>query len=78
LALYKYPQHIGKSQDAAFDEIREPGAAAPYSGIYRCEECGTEIASNAGNPLPPRNHHQHASGQGPIRWRLIIVYAQSK
>jgi hypothetical protein len=22
--------------------------------------------------LPPQNHHQHAQGQGPIRWQLAV------
>jgi hypothetical protein len=75
MALYKFPQLLIQSQDAAFDTLSGPGAQTPHSGIYRCEGCGKEIAANAGNPLPPQNHHQHAVGQGPIRWRLA-VYAQ--
>ncbi len=77
MALYKYSQYINTSNDKAFDTIHTPGSATPHSGIYRCEGCGEEIASNAGNPLPPQNHHQHSPNQGLIRWRLS-VYAQSK
>lgn len=75
MALYKYPQFLAQSQDAAFDALSGPGAVTPHSGIYRCEGCGREIAANQGNPLPPQNHHQHGVGQGLIRWRLA-VYAQ--
>lgn len=75
MALYKYPHYLGRSDDAAFDQILGPGANTPHSGIYRCEGCSKEIAANQGNPLPPQNHHQHRPAQGTIRWRLV-VYAQ--
>jgi hypothetical protein len=76
MALYKYSHHLGSSDHQAFDAIYKPGDETPYSGIYRCEGCGKEIASNGGNPLPPQNHHQHTSYQGSIRWRMV-VYAQT-
>jgi hypothetical protein len=76
MALYKYSQYLTSSTDQAFDAINTPGVATPHSGIYRCEGCAHEVASNAGNPLPPQNHHQHTVNQGTIRWRLI-VYAQT-
>jgi hypothetical protein len=76
MALYKYQQYVANSNHTAFDEIHTPGTTTPRSGIYRCEGCGREIASNANNPLPPQNHHQHSAAQGSIRWRLI-VFAQS-
>jgi hypothetical protein len=77
MALYKHGNHLTQTNDAAFDLIHSPGVATPHSGIYRCEGCGHEVASNAGNPLPPQNHHQHSTSQGPIRWYLL-VYAQTK
>lgn len=77
MALYKNAQYLGQSTDGAFDALHNPGAATPHSGIYRCENCGDEVASNAGNPLPPQNHRQHNPNQGAIRWRMI-VYAQTK
>jgi hypothetical protein len=76
MALYKYPQFLTKNEDAAFDATATPGTVTPHSGLYRCEGCGREVASNSGNPLPPQNHHQHNQAQGAIRWRLI-VYAQT-
>jgi len=75
MALYKYAQYVKVNTDAIFDDIHQPGVPAPRSGIYRCEACGKEVASNQGEPLPPQNHHQHAPSQGAIRWRLV-VYAQ--
>jgi hypothetical protein len=75
MALYKNAAYLQTSTSDAFDKTYSPGASTPHSGIYRCEGCTKEIAANQGNPLPPQNHHQHTSGQGTIRWRLI-VYAQ--
>ena len=73
MALYKYSSYLAQSSSAAFDTIYSPGDTTPYSGIYRCEGCASEIASNAGNPLPSQNHDQHnPNTQGKIRWRLIV------
>jgi hypothetical protein len=77
MALYKYANYLALSNDAVFDVVNSPGTVTPHSGIYRCEGCGHEVASNAGNPLPPQNHHQHGLVQGHIRWKLL-VYAQTK
>lgn len=77
MALYKTATYLTQSTDAAFDTTYTPGTSTPHSGIYRCTGCGDEIASNAGNPLPPQNHHQHSTAQGSIRWQMI-VYSQSK
>ena len=77
MALYKDSRYLSKSTSDAFDAIHNPGVATPFSGIYRCEGCGDEIASNKGNPLPPQNHHQHGPAQGQIKWRLV-VFAQTQ
>lgn len=77
MALYKDPGFLSQSGDAAFDTTYKPGTAAPYSGIYRCCGCAYEVASNATQPLPPQNHHQHPPAAGEIRWQLI-VYAEHK
>lgn len=76
MALYKYAQYVSLSNHEVFDSTHTPGATTPHSGIYRCEGCGHEVASNGGNPLPPQNHHQHSTSHGAIRWRLT-VYAQT-
>jgi hypothetical protein len=56
MALYKYERYLGRSDHTAFNEVNQPGARTPHSGIYRCEGCGKEVAANEGNPLPPQNH----------------------
>jgi hypothetical protein len=71
MAWYKYDQFIKKSNGDAYDHLHNPGQAAPHSGIYRCEVCAKEVASNQNQPLPPQNHHQHPQ-QAPIKWRLIV------
>lgn len=74
MALYKYPQYLKTSDHTAFDTLTNPGATVPYSGIYRCEGCGHEMVSVHNHVMPPQNHHQHTSGQGAIRWRLIVSH----
>jgi hypothetical protein len=78
MATYKYAQYLAQTNHAAFDTISTPGTAAPYSGIYRCEGCASEVASNEGQPLPPQNAHQHESHHGSIRWRLIVYADHQK
>lgn len=73
MAQYKNAQYLSQSSDPKFDVTHAPGASAPHSGIYRCEGCGREVASNQGQPLPPQNHHQHAYGISAIRWRLVVA-----
>jgi hypothetical protein len=78
MAQYKYSNYLNQSDHSAYDTLYKPGDNCPNSGVYRCEECGHEIASNKGNPLPPQNHHQHAAGVGPIRWKMIVFAQQKK
>ena len=75
MARYKYLNYLQKSDHEAYDVLWSPGATCINSGIYRCEGCGDEIASNKGNPFPPQNHHQHPSNE-PIRWKLIVFAVQ--
>ncbi len=77
MALYKEGRYLRKSDHQAFDQLHNPGSTTPGSGIYRCENCSDEVASNKGNPLPSQNHKQHNPNIGPIKWRLI-VYAQQQ
>jgi hypothetical protein len=72
MAWYKNPNILHKSDGNAYDSVHKPGEIVGHSGIYRCEGCGHEIASNQGDPYPPQNHHQHTQAQGLIRWRLIV------
>jgi hypothetical protein len=65
-----------KSDSAAFDNIYTPGTRAPYSGIYRCVECGFEVVSTEGHPLPPEHSCSQHSVQwrcrhGVVRWQLV-------
>lgn len=76
MALYKEPNYLERSTDKAFDSLHQPGGKTPHSGIYRCENCGDEIASNEGNPLPPQNHKQHQPSRGAILWRMILYAVQ--
>jgi hypothetical protein len=71
-SAYKFSQFLATSIHEAFDQLHNPGAATPYSGIYRCEGCGREVTSVSNHALPPQNHHQHTPAQGAIRWRLIV------
>lgn len=78
MAQYKYPNYLNQADSTAYDTLYGPGDNCPNSGVYRCETCGDEIASNRGNPLPPQNHHQHGPNAGPIRWKLIVFAQQKK
>lgn len=76
MALFRDEKHVLKGKGDAFDKVYTPGIKVPHSGIYRCENCGDEVASNKDDPFPPQNHHQH-SPPAPILWRLL-VFAQQK
>jgi hypothetical protein len=72
MAVYKYQQYVEQNSDGSFDQIHNPGIAAPFAGIYRCAGCNREIGIASGHSLPPQGHHQHTAAQGAIRWRLIV------
>jgi hypothetical protein len=72
MAYYKDMKYLTRSDHKLFDSLFSPSETTPFSGIYRCEVCGHEDTSIKGKPLPPQDHHQHASYQGPIRWRLVV------
>jgi hypothetical protein len=42
-----------------YDSTHEAGAAAPFSGIYHSEACGSSVAAVYELPLPAHDHHQH-------------------
>lgn len=72
MATYKNGSELSHSDSDVFDKTHKPGEAAPYSGIYICENCRDEDACNAGNPLPPQNRRQHDPAKGQIRWKLLV------
>jgi hypothetical protein len=78
MALYKNGNKLTQSQDTAFDATYTPGTAAPYPGIYKCTNCGDEIAIAGGHILPPQNHKQHNPANGKITWQLLVYPVQQK
>ena len=73
MAWYQYGNYFKQATGVEFNKDYDPGAKAPYPGIYRCMGCNTEVAISSGHTLPPQSHHTHAAPQqGTIRWRLII------
>ena len=76
MALYQDGKYLEQQKHAAFDADLKPGTIVSNSGIYRCINCGDEVAANKGNPLPPQNHHQHRETGKPILWRLLVCSVQ--
>ena len=73
MALYQYEQFIAKAKPhQEFNNLYHPGTRTTWSGIYRCEVCGKEVVHTFEKPLPPQNHHTHASLK-PILWRLTVT-----
>ena len=72
MAVYKYSQFLMPSAEEGFDQLLPPKMAAQKSGIYRCVSWGQEIATAAGNILPPYNHHPHRPGFSRIQWQLVV------
>jgi len=73
MAQYKYLHYLTNLSDPKFGITHQPGAITAHNGIYKCDGCGTEIVSTAGDPLPPQSHHQHSLTQNAMAWRLIVA-----
>jgi hypothetical protein len=73
VALYKYRNYLAVSKNTSFDQVLPAGLHIPSAGIYRCVGCGNEVALEANNVLPDRQHHPHAPAQGVVRWQLIVA-----
>jgi hypothetical protein len=73
MAHYRYLHFLSHSSDSKFESAHPPGATTPHTGIYKCQGCGNEVISHAGDPLPPATHHQHSLTQEGIAWRLIVA-----
>lgn len=67
----KYLEKTTEPEGSVWRYLYHPGTECPASGIYRCAGCGDEVTSNKGDPLPPQNHRQHATGD-KILWQLIV------
>lgn len=78
MPYYKDAIYLHESRAQAFDHVLTPGFRTPFSGIYRCEGCGFEIASARGQPLPADDHRGHVTSQGAIRWRLVAQATHEK
>jgi hypothetical protein len=75
MAQYKYLNFLSQSTHSAYDTVHNPGATAPYGGIYKCTGCGHEVTVPADHVLPPQNHHVHSNPTvTPIRWRLVVAH----
>jgi hypothetical protein len=68
----KKSQHVGESDDVAFDRLARSGEPAEDNGIYRCERCGIEIPLRRGEILP-REHHRDEHPEQRASWRLIVL-----
>ena len=73
MAVYYNLNHLKQSQSFHFTRLYEPGAAAPYAGIYRCEHCPYEETVLKNQRLPSARSHAHAPTQPVIQWRLIVA-----
>jgi hypothetical protein len=75
MALYQRQNELSYSSSSVFNTTYEPGASAPFGGIYKCTGCGLEIGIAKFHVLPPQNHHQHPSRYTPIRWQPVTLHA---
>ncbi len=72
MAKFRDRRYLQPDSDTVFDDLHDPAAMAPYSGIYRFEGCGLEILTYARKSLPDDTHHPHAQKSIPILWRLLV------
>lgn len=71
-----------RPNDSNFETLHRPGALAPFSGIYRCQNCGFEAVSTRGKSLPPESDcSQHGinhgsswpNSYGNVVWKLVAA-----
>ncbi len=72
MAYYNDKRRIRYSDNELFEQLWSPGNDIEQSGIYRCINCGLEIACNAGDRFVTQNKHQHTS-RNPILWELVVA-----
>jgi hypothetical protein len=72
MAYFKHSTFFTQDNSPEFDKLHNPGITTPFSGLYRCHQCGTEADSTKGHPLPPEHHARNAPHQR-TRWQLIAA-----
>lgn len=73
MARYNDAKYLRKDYDLSkYDVEYSPSDTIKYSGIYKCVNCGKEVACNKRDPFPPQNDIQHPC-QKKIRWKLIVA-----
>jgi hypothetical protein len=65
MSYYKYFHFLEQEDGAEYDSAHEAGAAAPFSGVYHCEACGSSVTAIYSLPLLTLDHHLHSPQQGP-------------
>lgn len=73
VAAYKDRKHLKQSTNPYFARVYEPNTAAPYGGIYRCQNCTFEQTVLKNKRLPSDLSHSHSPSQGPICFLLIVA-----
>lgn len=78
MPYFRSPFSYQQSLSPAFDQELKPGAFASQSGIYRCDNCGFEIAVAAAGQLPlnimcAEPGERWLSKNGMVVWRLVAV-----
>jgi hypothetical protein len=72
MATYKHRDFLIENQNEIFDGVYEQGTIIFHSGIYRCLECGAEIAIAERKIFPLCGHHLPRDGQPHALWRLLV------
>ena len=73
MASYVDTTHVLKCMPhPAFDAIHNPGSIVPYSGIYRCVNCGREQCCCKDDPFPIQDQHEHAADALSV-WSLLVM-----
>ena len=72
MARFKYGHMLMLSDGNVFDRHYSPGQRTTRPGIYRCTNCGWEIAARTDDELPAEDHSLHPDESRPIRWRLLV------
>jgi hypothetical protein len=70
VALFKDAALVRQSMEARFDPVYSIGELAPYSGIYRCDDCHQECVSTEGHRLPPDGVSHECESR---KWRLLVA-----